>query len=253
MEIDLKVYLNMIRKRLWIVVVTLAIFTLAANYYSNRNYQPVYQASSKIIIAEKASADAFSASQFSFGGMSVDTSMIGTYKEIIKLPLIMDKVVQRHPDLNLTADQLATKISLISIGETQLMAIVATDSSHEKAVRIANSVTEVFQAEVPKLLNLDNIEILTKAKSVPNPKPINEKSSRNIALAAAASVVIGVGIIVVLDFLDDSIRTVKDVKSVFHAPTLAVVPKRRERGLKRLWPFPLRKKGRSGDTYAAKS
>jgi capsular polysaccharide biosynthesis protein len=251
MEIDLRIYITLFKKYLWLIVLLVFTSTTGAAIYSNYNYQPIYQASSKLIINNQPRADLLGKDPMNLASMAVNVTMINTYKEILKTPSIMEKVVLRHPDLNMSPEQLISKISITAINDTQLMAIIAIDSSHERAVRMANYVSETFQTEVPKVMKIDsNIAILDKAKEMDNPKPINQKSSRNIVLAAAASLVVAVCIILFLDSLDDTMKTVKEVCSVFDAPALAMIPKMKESKWK------LRKRNKSeeklGETsYAA--
>jgi capsular polysaccharide biosynthesis protein len=223
MEIDLKQYYVMLKKYLWIIVSLVIISTSLAALYSNYNYQPIYQASTKLIINNTTRSDQLGKSPFDFTS-SGNTLPISTYKEIIKTPTIMEKLVQRHPDLDLTPEQIISRINVTAVNDTQLVAIVAIDSSQERAVRIANFVTEIFQSELPKILKIDNIAILNQAKEVEYPRPINQKSNRNILLAAIASMVIAVGLILFLDSMDDTMKSVKDVQALLDAPILAMIP-----------------------------
>ncbi|SFL15756.1 Capsular polysaccharide biosynthesis protein [Paenibacillus sp. 1_12] len=224
MDISLKVYYAMIKKYVWVIILFVCTSTIGMAIYSNYNYQPIYQASTKLIINNTIHDDLIGKEKIDFGSIGLNIMLINTYKEIIKTPSILEKVVQRYPDLNLTPEQIISKINVTAVNETQLMAIVATDMSQERAVKIANSVTEVFQAEVPKIMKTNNIAILNRAKEVDNPRPINQRSDKNIILAAFASLVAGIGFIIFLDSLDDTLKTTQEVNTVFDVETLAKIP-----------------------------
>ncbi|MCS6873626.1 MAG: polysaccharide biosynthesis tyrosine autokinase [Pyrinomonadaceae bacterium] len=68
----------------------------------------------------------------------------------------------------------------------------------------------------------DNISISTRA-SVPE-VPSGPPRNRNIVIAFLISIVMGVGLAFLLDYLDDSIRNVDDVTRHLGLPTLAMIP-----------------------------
>lgn len=236
MEINLREYYRMIKKRLWIIVIGVVLSAIAAAQYSNFNYRPVYQASTKLIVNTVAVDGYGSRGPIDLGAMAMGDSsqQINIYKEIIKTPVIMEKVAQRHPELNITSEQLINSINITSVNGTPIMAIMAQSSSHERAVKIVNYVTEVFQTEIPKIMKIESITILNAAKLQDSPRLINKKSNQIIILAVAASLVVSIGIILFLDSLDDTLKTEEDIREVFNATTLAMVPKIKDKEFKSL-------------------
>lgn len=224
-EIDLKVYFTMIKKRLWWIVIFVAVCTLAAAIYSNYNYVPMYSASTKLIVNETIQLDQLGKEQMDFGAIGVNIGLINTYKEIIKTPAIMEKVAQRHPELNLTADQLISMVNVFALNDTQVMAITATDYSHQRAVLTVNAVSQVFQAEITNILKVDNVAILTEAKMKNNPQPINQRHNTYIILGFMGSLIISVGIALLLDSLDDTIKTEEDIQAILGLSTLSKISK----------------------------
>ncbi|MFE5321181.1 YveK family protein [Paenibacillus sp. NPDC056579] len=231
MEINLKEYVALFKKRLWLIVIIVLAATIPTAIYSNMNYQPIYMASTKLIVNKTSEKD-MGKEQIDYGLIGVNLALINTYKEIIKTPAIMDKVVQRYPDLNLTAEQLISLTNVSDLRETQVMTISAQHYSYEKAVTIANAVSEVFQTEIPKIMKVDNITILNRAKMQDYPNPVNKKSNQYLVLSFAASLVVAVGIIFLLEALDDTVKTDNDVRTLFGVSTLALVPKMKEKELK---------------------
>jgi capsular polysaccharide biosynthesis protein len=225
MEINLKEYLMVILKRWWIIVLVVSTCTILTAMYSTSNYVPIYQASTKLIVNKTSEQDQLGKEQIDYGAIGVNMSLINTYKEIIRTPAIMDKVVQRYPDLHISTDQLISIINVTNINETQVMSIVARHLSHERAVRIANAVSDVFQSEIPNIMKVDNITILNRAKVQDNPTPINQKSNQYIILGFLVSLAATVGIILLWDALDDTLKTEEDIREAFDLSTLAYIPK----------------------------
>jgi succinoglycan biosynthesis transport protein ExoP len=60
--------------------------------------------------------------------------------------------------------------------------------------------------------------------------PIGPQRLRNILIAFLLSLGAGIGLAFLLDFLDDTVKTVDDIDRYLHLPALALIPASRERG-----------------------
>lgn len=61
-------------------------------------------------------------------------------------------------------------------------------------------------------------------------EPIGPPRFRNIFIAFLLSLVAGIGLAFLLDFLDDTLKSVEDVDRYLHLPALAMIPSNRDRG-----------------------
>lgn len=61
-------------------------------------------------------------------------------------------------------------------------------------------------------------------------EPIGPQRMRNILVAFLLSLVAGIGLAFLLDFLDDTVKSVDDVDRYLHLPALALIPANRDRG-----------------------
>ena len=233
-EIDLGVYVRMIVRYWWLVGISVVVCTSLAAYYSYANYVPMYQASTKLVVNSAGSPDPLG--QFdsigSIGGLGVGGGgggSIDLYREIIRTPIIMDKVVQMYPDLDVSAEYLMTAVSAYALNGTEVMVITATDFGHERAVLIANAVTKVFQTEIPKISGTGDVIILTEAKVRANPNPINEKQNTYIVVGFMASLIASAGIAILLDSFDTTLKRVEDIEKALDLPTLASIPELKPR------------------------
>jgi len=221
---ELKEYLQIIKKRLWLIVICVLISTLTTAFYSRMNYTPVYQASTKLIVNKTVELDQLGKEQMDFGAMGINIRLIETYKEIIKTPAIMDKVVMRYPDLQLSSEQLTSIVNVSAFNGTQIMTLTAMDSSYAKAVKIVNAVSEVFQTEITKIMKVDNVTILNPAKMTDHPRPLNSSGNQYILISFAVSLLFGIGIAFLMEYLNDTIKREEEIQQIFGAPTLSIIP-----------------------------
>ncbi len=220
---ELREYLNIIRRRLWMIAVFVLLATLTTAIVSYYFIQPIYEASTKLIV--NRSNDEAGVPQLDFNTVNMNLKLIDTYKEIIKTPRIMDKVLELHPELNMTTDELISTVKVSSVNNTQVMTLEAQDASYEKAAHIVNAVSSVFKDEIPSIMKVDNVSILNEALPNANPEPVKPKPLLNILISFIVSFMMGLGIAFLLEYLDDTIKSEEDVAQILGLPTLAVISK----------------------------
>ncbi|UJF34314.1 YveK family protein [Paenibacillus hexagrammi] len=223
MEFELREYLQIVWRKLWLIISLVVIACVITGIYSYTYIQPIYSASAKLIVNK--SSEHQGVQYIDTATINASILLVNTYKEIIKTPSIMDKVVEKYPDIKLSSEQLSRKISINSANETQVITIVVNDSSYQMAAKIVNAVAEVFKEEIPNIMNVDNVTILNKAKGIDNPAPINAKPQNNIIISFLVSLMISLGIVFLLEYLNDTIKTEKDVENYLGIPTLISVSK----------------------------
>ncbi|WJH35576.1 Wzz/FepE/Etk N-terminal domain-containing protein [Paenibacillus aurantius] len=237
----LKQYMNIIRKRLWLIALCVLACTAATALISFYYVKPVYEASTKLIV-NKSNDSVAVQPQITYDNVNATIKLIDTYKEIIKTPAIMNKVVEQYPDLGLSAAQLIEQVKVSSVNNTQVMTLEVEDPSYEKAAAIANAVSTVFQAEIPNIMKVDNVAILNVADTAEAPAPIKPNKALNIAVSLILSLILSFGLVILLEYLDDTIKTEEDALRHLGLPALAVISKIKESDLKEKSPASSKRK-----------
>lgn len=223
-ELDLRDYFQIVKKRLWMIVSIVIVVCLLAGVYSLYIKKPVYEASTKIIVNQTQQVQT-SASQLDLNQINTNIQLINTYKEIIKTPAILDVVAQNYPEFNITAEELLTKVNVSSVNNTQVMTLVVQDNSYQRAAEIVNAISLVFKQEIPSLFNVQNVSILNEAKLNPSvePGPVEPNVVMNLAIAFIVSLMIGLGIAFLLEYMDDTLKTEEDIEKYLGLPTIAMI------------------------------
>lgn len=222
MELDLKDYVRIVRKRLWLIVAFVVLSSIASGVISKFFLSPVYEASTKLVV-NKSTESVVGLEQLDLNSVNLNIRLIDTYKEIIKTPAIMNIVVKENPDFGLTAGELSTKVRVSSVNNTQVMTLVVEDESYQLAAKIVNAVSNVFQREIANIMNVDNVSILNEAPLDASPAPVKPDITLNIAVAFVLSLMIALGIVFLLEYLDDTVKTEDDVQRLLELPTLTMV------------------------------
>lgn len=224
---ELKQYWLIVKRRLLLIVLIMAVSCLSIGIYSYYFITPKYEASAKLIVNQYKDSSSLLPS-IDVGSINSTIGLIKTYKEIIKTPRMMKIVVKDYPELGVTYSELIGKVSVSSVNETQVMSISVRDTSYEKAANIANAVAVVFQKTIPELMKVDNVSVLDKADPKEIHGPIAPNPKLNIAVAFMLSLMLGVGISFLLDYLDDTVKTEEDIEMLLGVPVLASIPRFKE-------------------------
>lgn len=220
-ELDLRQYMAIIKKRLALIILFVFVCTAAAAVVSLFFKDPVYEASTKIIVNQTATQMA--TGQLDLNQINSNIKMIDTYKEIIKTPAILDKVALQYPQLGLTPTELSRKIQVSSVNNTQVMTLIVQDVNYAQAAQVVNAVSNVFREEIQHIFKVENVSILNEAVVNAQPSPVAPNVPLNIAIAFVVSLMIAVGITFLLEYMDDTIKTEADVLQYLGQPTLAMI------------------------------
>lgn len=226
MELELKDLLQIIRKRLWLIIAFVLTCSIVAGVVSVFFLNPVYEASTKLIVNQ--SNESSGVNPLDLNTVNLNIRLIDTYKEIIKTPAIMSIVAEEHPEFGLTAKELSEKIEVNSVNNTQVMTLIVKDESYERAANIVNAVSLVFQREIPHIMNVDNVSILNTAPLDVSPSPVSPNVPLNVAITFVVSLMLAMGIVFLMEYLDDTVKTEEDVNQLLELPVLTVVARMTE-------------------------
>lgn len=148
-EVELRDYIEVIRKQKWIIILAAAVATISALVVSLK-MTPIYQASTTLMVSSPPEPtlnllEVFKNTQ----GLpsQYQTSYLKSYQELIKSRGLAEKVIEAL-DLDITADVLGGKnLSVNLLTGTNIIQIKVENPDPHLAANIANKTTEVLIAE----------------------------------------------------------------------------------------------------------
>lgn len=242
---ELKDMFRIVWRRAGIIAAIVLLACLAAGFVSVYLLQPEYEASTKLIV-NKSSAAEDGEALLSWDDVTVNIQLISTYKELILTGAIMDEVVRQHPEIGLTSRELMQKVNVSSVNETQVMTVVARDASYERAALIVNAVSTIFQSKVIEIMKVDNVTILNRASTDEKAAPVSPNPPMNVMISFVLALIFSVGVVFLIEHLDDTIKNEKDVLKYAELPALATIFKVEKKDLAK--PGSERSKRKSGDS-----
>jgi capsular polysaccharide biosynthesis protein len=216
--ISLKELFQTLKKRLALIIILTAIATATSGIVSYFLLTPIYQSSTQILVNQSKSDQQV----YNPGEVQTNLQLINTYNVIIKSPAILDKVIEREK-LDMSAGELNELITVSSEQDSQVVNITVQNEDPQKVADIANEIAKTFQNEISKIMNVDNVTILTQAQIGEDPSPIKPKPALNMAIALVVGLMAGVGIAFLLEYLDNTIKTEQDIENQLGLPVLGAI------------------------------
>jgi len=220
-EISLQEILDLLRENarfiIGLTVACIVIVGLFTVFFVSKKYD-----SSTTLIVGKPEGYANTSDSSTYSQVMTNQQLVGTYSEIAKSDSVMTKVVS-NLGLDMTDSQLANKISVKTVNDTELIEITVTDTSANRAAQIANETAKVFMENVAGLMKINNLQIVDTA--VVNNTPVSPNLKLNLAIALLAGLVISIFIIFLRETLNTTIKSVDELKEIAgDIPIVAVIP-----------------------------
>ncbi|WP_373598226.1 YveK family protein [Paraclostridium bifermentans] len=211
--IDLRDYFQIIKKRAWIIALITIIAMLVSGIISFFVLSPVYEAKTTLLVDTDAPKDQSMTSD----QIRVSEQLALTYGEIIKSRTVIKKVEEQ---LKTEVDK--DNISIATVQETGILSIIVQGTNAKKVADIANTLPEVFEKEVKRITQANDVQIIDKAVVPKN--PVKPNKIMNIAIAAVLGIMVSLFVIFLIEYLDNKIKTPQDIEQYLGLPIIGVVP-----------------------------
>ncbi|MFJ7730363.1 YveK family protein [Lysinibacillus sp. NPDC097231] len=209
--------LKIVRKRL-LFIISFALFAaLITAFIILFIIKPTYQAETQLLVNQKSTEP-----YLGIQNVETDLRLINTYNIIIKSPAILSKVISEL-ELDMTPEILMEKINVSSANNSQVVNINVKDKKLETAVDIANTLAKVFQEEIPILMTVDNINLLSVAKVSEKAKPVAPNKLFYIVAASLMAFIVSTVFAVLLEILDTTIKTEQDIEEAVGLPIIGLI------------------------------
>lgn len=244
--ISLRDLMETLKKRLRLIVLITVLAALLSGLVSFFILTPIYQASTQLLVNQSKNDQ----QMYDFNQVQANLQLVNTYSVIIKSPAVLEKVI-KELKLDMTTDTLNQKITVDSEQNSQVLNVSVQDPDPDKAVLIANKIAEVFKQEIVKIMNVDNVSILSKADLGKDMTPVKPKPLLNIAIAVVVGLMAGVGLAFLLEYLDNTIKNEQDIEKRLELPILGMVTTISEEDIKLATQRSSHRKQVRGETFGS--
>jgi capsular polysaccharide biosynthesis protein len=216
--ISLQDIFKTIKKRLVMIIVITLAATMVSALVTYFFITPQYEASTQILVNQASDAQ----SQYNLNQIQTNVQYINTYSVIIESPTVLKSVIDKL-NLDMTTNDLKNILTVNSEQNSQVFTVAVQDADPTQAVKIANTIASVFKDKVPKLMNVNNVSILSKAQLSNDASPVSPKPKLNMAIAFVVGLMVSIGIAFLLEYLDNTVKTEEDIESFLELPFLGAI------------------------------
>jgi len=218
-EINIKEFLNYLKKFSVIIIFFAILCTTIVFVYDSVFKTPMYSTSTTIVLTKNEENESIRTST-DINDINLNQKLVATYRQIVKSKLVLNQVIDSL-ELKYSYKELYDRVDVTAADETEIIKIIVTDEKPENAEKIANKIASVFENEISKIYNMNNITVLDEA-DIPS-GPSNNTLFRDIVLVIFASVAASVMLVFVVYYFDDTLRYNEELENELDMPIIAKV------------------------------
>jgi capsular exopolysaccharide synthesis family protein len=219
--VELRDYLRVLRRR-WPLIVACTVVVVAAAAAFTFTATPQYQSTARLFITTQASdtaSDSFQGGQFAAQRVT-SYADLATSRELAT-------TVAADLDLDIPAEELSDRVTASVVPETVNLEISVTDPSPARAQALTQAYADglvdlVRQLETPggrttaqAPIKATVVDTATLPETPVSPQPV-----RNLALGLILGLLLGVGLALLRDLLDTTVKSTDDLAACTDAPLL---------------------------------
>lgn len=218
-EIDvLALFMSLWSKKFRIIFISL-IFGVAAFFGSIFLISPKYTATTRIYVVNQNNQN--SQSNLTAQDLQAGTYLVSDYKEIITSREVITDVIVKN-NLKMSVEELTKSLSVSIPSDTRVISISVIEANPKTATKLANSIRKVAAEKIKDVTKVQDVTTLEKAEVPDSPSSPNIK--RNALIGFVLGGFLAVVTILLVELLDDRVKSSDDVEDVLGMTLLGVVP-----------------------------
>lgn len=209
-------------KKRWLMIVSITLIaTIISALLSFFVIKPKYEASTKVFVGKEEGENA----AYSASDVTLYQQLMKTYAETIKTKDLVERGLN---GLNIDIDPSAVLdgLNVETIASTQILTIKYTDENPQVAKAVVENVTDEFIKTAKEMVSNGTIKVIQSVELPENPVSPNKKM--NIAIAFLLGLMVSVGLVFLLEFLDNTFKSKEQLERELEIPVIGAIPETKE-------------------------
>lgn len=208
-------------KRRWKLIALITITaTLVSAILSFFVIKPQYEAKTKLFIGKQESQG----STYSNSDVSMYQQLMKTYAELAKTSDLVTKAV-KSADLDYNQKEIKEILNNLTAtpsADTQILDLSFKGRNPKEVLKVTEAITNEFISESKELIPNGNVQVIQKPQLPEHPVSPNKK--RNILIAIVLGGIIGIGLVILLEFLDNTFKSREELEKTLDLPIIGAIP-----------------------------
>ena len=206
-------------KKRWIMIVAITLTaTIISGVISFFVIDPVYEASTKVFIGKEESDDA----AYNSSDINMYQQLLQTYAQAIKTKDLVNRAISGFSYDELEASSVVDALTVNPISSTQILEIKYKSKDAEEAKDVLKGITDEFIVTAKELVPNGNVRVIEEVELPEEPVSPNKKI--NIAIAFLLGLMISVGLVFLLEYLDNTYKNKDQLEKDLGIPVLGAIP-----------------------------
>ena len=218
--IDLRDLFLLLKKHLLAIVAAGVIFAAVGGLWTKFLITPQYEAYATLIVNSREDQTA-GQTYITNDQITSATKLVETYSVILTSDTVLDKTIA-DLGLDMTYQQLAKKVSISSVNDTQVMKITVQDADPQLAEAITASIVSQAPEMIIQTVKAGSVEVISQAKA--GQEPVSPSLKKNVAIAGVLGLVLCYAFFFVKYLLNNRFMTESDITNRLGLTVLGVIP-----------------------------
>ena len=205
-------------KKRWIMIVAITLAaTIVSGVITFFVIDPVYETSTKVFVGKEENDEA----AYNTNDIQMYQKLLQTYAQTIKTKDLVSRAISSL-SYDLEASSVVGGLTVNPITDTQILQIKYQSKDPEEAKAVLKNVTDEFIVTAKELVPNGNVRVIEEVELPKNPVSPNKKM--NIAIAFLLGLMVSVGIVFLLEYLDNTYKNKDQLERELDIPVLGVIP-----------------------------
>ncbi len=205
-------------KKRWIMIVAITLAaTIVSGVITFFVIDPVYETSTKVFVGKEENDEV----AYNTNDIQMYQKLLQTYAQTIKTKDLVSRAISSL-SYDLEASNVVGALTVNPITDTQILQIKYQSKDPQEAKDVLKSVTDEFIVTAKELVPNGNVRVIEEVELPENPVSPNKKM--NIAIAFLLGLMVSVGIVFLLEYLDNTYKNKDQLERELDIPVLGVIP-----------------------------
>ncbi len=220
---NLRYFAQILRSR-WVTVIVTTLVAVLCAVFATLLTAPLYQASTRLFVSTIAGA---SASEL-YSGNRLSQDRVLSYTQLLMGETLAQRTINKL-GLNMTTEEFLKHVKASAKVNTVLIDVDVRDRSPVRARDIANAMSDEFvvlarELETPKPGATPDARVVVEQRATIPQKPVVPKRVQNLALGLVLGAMLGIGLAVVRDQLDNTVKNQESLEAITGAGAVGYIP-----------------------------
>lgn len=206
-----------LKKRWKMIALITIVATVISGVFSFFIIDPVYEASTKLFVGKEENSEEV----YNSNDIAMYQKLLKTYSETIKTRDLLTSAI-KDSKYDLEVGAVSSALTVVPVADTQILQIKYQSKDPKEAEIVLKAISNNFIKTAKELVPNGNVRTI-EAVEMPE-KPVSPNKKMNIAIAFLLGLMVSVGLVFLLEYLDNTYKTKEQLEKELELPVLGVIP-----------------------------